>query len=48
VSAGWVRRLGKFPFWRGEQPLVDALEPVYVESAAVGLRTFLGEGKERS
>jgi uncharacterized Zn finger protein len=48
VSAGWVRRLGKFPFWRGEVPLLDVLEPAYVEAASAGLGTFLGEsGKKR-
>jgi uncharacterized Zn finger protein len=45
VSAGWVRRLGKFPFWRGEHALLDALEPVYHEAGPVGLSTFLGESK---
>jgi uncharacterized Zn finger protein len=42
VSAGWLRRLGKFPFWRGERPMNEALEPVYVAAGEVGLRTFLG------
>jgi uncharacterized Zn finger protein len=46
VSAGLVRRLGKFPFWRGERPLVDAVEPAYVEASALGLSTFLGEWKK--
>jgi uncharacterized Zn finger protein len=43
MSAGWLRRLGKFPFWRGNQPLLEALEPTYVEAADAGLNTFLGE-----
>jgi uncharacterized Zn finger protein len=43
VSAGWVRRLGKFPFWRGEVPLLDAVEPAYEQAAPRGLSTFLGE-----
>jgi hypothetical protein len=46
VSAGLVRRLGKFPFWRGERPLVEAVEPAYLEASALGLSTFLGERKE--
>ncbi len=46
VSAGLVRRLGKFPFWRGERPLVEAVEPAYVEASALGLSTFLGERRK--
>ena len=48
VSAGLVRRLGNFPFWRGERPLVEAVEPVYLEASALGLSTFLGERKEKA
>jgi uncharacterized Zn finger protein len=48
VSAGLVRRLGKFPFWRGERPLFEAVEPAYIEASALGVRTFLGEGRERA
>jgi len=44
---GLVLRLGKFPFWRGERPLVEALEPAYIQAAARGLSTFLGETGER-
>ncbi|MFO0876151.1 MAG: SWIM zinc finger family protein [Gemmataceae bacterium] len=43
LSAGLVRRLGKFPFWRGERTMVDALEPVYLQTSKVGLNLFLGE-----
>jgi uncharacterized Zn finger protein len=43
VTAGLLRRLGKFPFWRGEKALVETLEPVYVQASAVGLNVFLGE-----
>jgi uncharacterized Zn finger protein len=46
LSAGLVRRLGKFPFWRGDRPLVDALEPTYLQASEQGLRTFLGEHDE--
>ena len=47
VSMGLVLRLGKFPFWRGERPLAEALEPAYIQAAAKGLSTFLGEGEEK-
>jgi uncharacterized Zn finger protein len=43
VSAAWLKRLGNFPFWRGEQRLQEALEPVYRQAAPRGLDTFLGE-----
>ena len=46
VRAGLVRRLGKFPFWRGEKPLVDAVEPAYLQASALGLEVFLGEPNE--
>ena len=45
VTAGVVRRLGKFPFWRGARPLVESVEPAYVQASALGLSTFLGETK---
>jgi uncharacterized Zn finger protein len=47
VSAALVRRLGKFPFWRGEQPLADALEATYLRASSLGVRVFLGEQEER-
>ncbi len=43
VSAALVRRLGKFPFWRGERSLVDAVEPTYMQASELGVRVFLGE-----
>jgi uncharacterized Zn finger protein len=46
VSAAWLRRLGKFPFWRGEVPLLETLQPVYAKAAETGLVTFLGESRE--
>ena len=33
VSAALLKRLGKFPFWRGERPLQEVLEPVYAAAA---------------
>jgi uncharacterized Zn finger protein len=42
VSAAWLRRLGNFPFWRGETSLRDELEPVYEKAAQRGLEMFLG------
>lgn len=42
VAAGVLRRLGKFPFWRGEAPLVEMLEPTYRAARAAGTRAYLG------
>jgi uncharacterized Zn finger protein len=43
VSAALVRRLGNFPFWRGEEGFVPTLETIYREASAVGMGVFLGE-----
>jgi uncharacterized Zn finger protein len=49
VSAALLRRLGGFPFWRGEEPFLDALEPLYRAAAARGVEVFAGRGDaERS
>ena len=29
ITAAYVKRLGGFPFWRGERPFIDALEEIY-------------------
>ena len=42
VAAALLGRLGPFPFWRGRQPFVEALEPVYHAASARGLEVFLG------
>lgn len=43
VSAAWPKRLGSFPFWRGNTRFLDALEPIYSQAARDGLATFRGE-----
>ena len=43
VVAALLGRLGQFPFWRGRQPLVEALAPVYHAASARGLEVFLGD-----
>jgi uncharacterized Zn finger protein len=47
APAAWLRRLGKFPFWRGEQNLLDTLAPLYEAASERGLDTFLGERAPR-
>jgi uncharacterized Zn finger protein len=43
ASAAWPKRLGSFPFWRGGERFLDAVEPVYRQAARKGLSVFLGE-----
>jgi len=42
VPGALPRRLGKFPFWRGRQPLTEAVEPWYVAASPRGLEAVLG------
>jgi uncharacterized Zn finger protein len=42
APAALPRRLGNFPFWRGKNPFLEALEPVYVKASTSGLDVFLG------
>jgi uncharacterized Zn finger protein len=46
VSAAWPKRLGSFPFWRGKERFLDALEPIYRDASQHGLETFLGERQD--
>jgi len=51
TAAALVRRLGRFPFWRGATSLIEVIEPVYAEASPRGLDAFLGtasrpEGRE--
>jgi uncharacterized Zn finger protein len=43
VSAAWPKRLGNFPFWRGQEHFHSALERTYREAAEAGLEMYLGE-----
>jgi len=45
VSAALPQRLGNFPFWRGQERLLDALKPAYQAASAQGLDVVLGETK---
>jgi len=42
VSAALPKRLGIFPFWRGEIKFLEAMEAIYPRAAAYGLDLFLG------
>ena len=43
MPASLPKRLGHFPFWRGEERFLDALEPIYAAASPVGLDVVLGE-----
>jgi uncharacterized Zn finger protein len=43
VHAAWPKRLGKFPFWRGREHFLDALEPVYREASQHAAATLEGQ-----
>jgi uncharacterized Zn finger protein len=43
TAAALPRRLGGFPFWRGQEHFLDALEPIYRAARETGTRTFTGE-----
>jgi uncharacterized Zn finger protein len=45
IVAALPRRLGSFPFWRGAQPFIEAVEQVYSRSSPRGLEVFIGGGK---
>jgi uncharacterized Zn finger protein len=42
VNAALPKRLGGFPFWRGTERFLEALEPVYTQASARGRDLFLG------
>jgi uncharacterized Zn finger protein len=44
--AALPRRLGGFPFWRGETPFLDALSATYAASSPRGLDLLLGPGSQ--
>ena len=43
VAAPLLKRLGSFPFWRGSERFVEAMERIYLDAGAAGLRAFVGE-----
>jgi len=43
VAAALVRRLGSFPFWRGEEPFLTAVEQVYRCASPLGMDIFIGD-----
>lgn len=45
VSAVLPKRLGKFPFWSGEEDLFEMLEEIYKKASPAGMMIVLGERK---
>jgi uncharacterized Zn finger protein len=45
VVAALPRRLGSFPFWRGAQGFIEAVEQVYSQASPRGLEVFIGGGE---
>lgn len=43
VSAAVPKRLGNFPFWRGEEVFMEAMEEIYDLASPLGMDVFLGE-----
>jgi uncharacterized Zn finger protein len=47
TPATLVKRLGNFPFWRGQEKFLSAMESIYSQASSRGLEVFLGEQKEK-
>ncbi|MBL8239455.1 MAG: SWIM zinc finger family protein [Bryobacterales bacterium] len=43
TSCALPRRLGPFPFWQGQKPLLDALEPIYRKASQHAVVFLMGE-----
>jgi uncharacterized Zn finger protein len=42
VPAALPKRLGSFPFWRGEARFLDVMEAIYRDASPMGLKIFIG------
>lgn len=43
VGAALIRRLGGFPFWRGKEPFVESVEPLYARASERALDVLAGD-----
>ena len=43
IAAALHKRLGNFPFWRGGEAFLDAIEGIYAAASPAGLAVLLGE-----
>jgi uncharacterized Zn finger protein len=42
VAAALPKRLGSFPFWRGQERFLETIESIYERSSQRGMDVFLG------
>ncbi len=43
MKAALLKRIGNFPFWRGDRSIMETLEPVYANASESGMQIFRGE-----
>jgi uncharacterized Zn finger protein len=48
TPATLVKRLGNFPFWRGQEKFLSAMESVYTQASPRGLEVFLSMREKES
>ncbi len=48
TAAALIKRLGNFPFWRGEEKFLTAIESMYTNASPRGLEVFLGTRDKES
>ena len=48
TPATLVKRLGNFPFWRGQEKFLSVMESVYTQASPRGLEIFLGMREKES
>lgn len=48
TPAAVVKRLGSFPFWRGEEKILSALDPLYTLASVRGVDILLGTQKRET
>jgi uncharacterized Zn finger protein len=42
MAAALPKRLGSFPFWRGQERFMETMESIYERSSQRGMDVFLG------
>lgn len=46
IQASLPKRLGNFPYWRGQERFLESMESIYMQASEQGLNSFLGEKLE--
>lgn len=47
ISAALPKRLGSFPFWRGKNSFIPAMEEMYENASPIGRDIFLGDSQDK-